>query len=425
MGNTNTHAAMNSSPSSSSSATVTALSRGWKGELGLSANSHSTDPQALQNDPDDLVIQTWAFCKAKPAPALVYRSDAEERQRRESRKWRERASFVELDCGEDSFFVSRDQKTIGVADGVGGWRSMGVDPSEFSNALMAHAKQYVDSRAQHSTEPADPQKTMAVAHKKVVEEKKVKAGSSTACIATLRRLSDGSHELDVANLGDSGLLVVRQRKPYFRAHELTHAFNTPFQLAVVPKYLVGRSISDTAQRAVRERVKVQEGDVIVMGTDGLFDNRFEEQLAEDAGWIGFQSTDSGSASSFLQGKLNRSAGDNNQSKATLASSGNGTNSSSMQAANQAFLSNIPVVGRWLSYNMSNEPISFTDPYKVAQRLVMDASRSSLSSTTMTPWSATLRQHGAPHALGGKSDDITVILGRIGKRGMNGTNIPSW
>lgn len=353
-------------------------------------------------DPEELVFQTWAYCKAKPSPPSVYTYEKEIEKRKEALLFRERPSFTNLDCGEDSFFVARHNKAMGVADGVGGWRKSGVDPSAFSNALMAHAKAYTD---QHEKE-LDPQKIMDAAHKKVLKEKKVKAGSSTACIATLKQNKDGSHELDVANLGDSGLLVVRDRKYVFRAREQQHSFNAPYQLAVVPPSKAGRSIDDTAKDAAREKVKVQEGDVILMGTDGLFDNCFPEHLAEDAGWIG-----------WLPSNYSWGAGSN---------PGGQNHTDHPYHNSNAFLAHIPLVGRWLGVSgIGNESLGVTDPFRVAQRLVMNASKTSLDRSSITPWSMAYRRRGRDHYTGGKPDDITVILGRIGKRGENNSNVPVW
>ena len=53
------------------------------------------------------------------------------------------------------------------------------------------------------------------------------AGSSTACLAVV----DGaSGRLTVANLGDSGFVVVRGGQSILRSAEQQHAFNFPFQI---------------------------------------------------------------------------------------------------------------------------------------------------------------------------------------------------
>ena len=330
---------------------------------------------ATEKDPTELVLQSWAFCKAKPTPQKMYRSDVDERKRRQSVSWRKRTSFVELDCGEDSFFVANNYKVIGVADGVGGWRSEGVDPAIFSNALMESAKLYAETHR----DDVDPEHILDAAYTKVVKDGNVKVGSSTACVATLKKEEDGSHTLDIANLGDSGLMVVRNRELYFRVHEKVHGFNAPFQLGVLPKSMVGRAFSDRPQDCVRESVPVEEGDVIVMGTDGLFDNLFNSQLASDAGWIG---------------KVEESA-----------------------------ITKIPLVGFRHSGQLEHEKKQYVDPYRVAQRVVADAYKTSINPEANTPWASMLRQFGETAAKGGKPDDITLLLSRVSTREDLNNNTP--
>lgn len=325
------------------------------------------DFPADERDPSELVLQAWAFCKAKPSPEQMYRSDVDERKRRQSLQWRKRTSFIELDCGEDSFFVANSYKVIGVADGVGGWRQEGVDASLFSNSLMENAKHFAET---HRKE-LDPEVILTQAYNKTVQDGKVKAGSSTACIATLRETVDGRHVLDVANLGDSGALVIRNREQIFRAHEKVHGFNAPFQLAVLPKHLIGRAFSDKPSDALREGTFVEEGDVVVLGTDGYFDNRFNSEIAADAGWVG--------------------------------------------RTKESVVSKIPLVGFWLSGYLDDDKVEYIDPYRVAQRLVGDAYKVSVKKDGNSPWASMLRQYGDDKAEGGKPDDITVVLARVGTR----------
>lgn len=317
-----------------------------------------------EKDPTELVLQSWAFCKARPIASKAYRSDVEERRRRQSVSWRKRGSFIELDCGEDSFFVANNYKVIGVADGVGGWRAEGIDPALFSNSLMENAKLFAET---HRDE-RDPEKIMNAAYTKTVKDGLIKAGSCTACIAALKKAEDGTSLLDVANLGDSGMMVIRNRDLHFRVHEKVHGFNAPFQLSILPKHLVGMAFSDRPADCIREAVPVKEGDVIVMGTDGLFDNRFNSQLAADAGWIG---------------KVEESA-----------------------------LARVPLIGFFLSGLLSDEKVEYVDPYRVAQRIVSDAYKTSINTEANSPWASMLRQFGEVDAKGGKADDITVLLSRV-------------
>ena len=51
-------------------------------------------------------------------------------------------SVEKTNGGEDSFFISEEGcTTVGVADGVGGWSSMGVDAGTYSRQLMHFSKE--------------------------------------------------------------------------------------------------------------------------------------------------------------------------------------------------------------------------------------------------------------------------------------------
>ncbi|KAF9345254.1 hypothetical protein BGX34_004907 [Mortierella sp. NVP85] len=93
-------------------------------------------------------------------------------------------------------------------------------------------------------------------------------GSSTACLAILR-----DDELRIANLGDCGVSVIRRNEFIFRTEEQQHSFNYPYQL--------GTGSSDSPSDALTFTVKVESGDIVVMGSDGIFDNLFDEDILEE------------------------------------------------------------------------------------------------------------------------------------------------
>ena len=64
--------------------------------------------------------------------------------------------------GEDAVCVSKTGKLIGVADGVGGWAEVGVDPSEYSRSLMKHSLMAYEERDIH-----EPLQIMKFAHQNV------------------------------------------------------------------------------------------------------------------------------------------------------------------------------------------------------------------------------------------------------------------
>ncbi|KAK9815581.1 hypothetical protein WJX72_006209 [[Myrmecia] bisecta] len=140
--------------------------------------------------------------------------------------------------GEDAYFVSQvGGGAFGVADGVGGWADSGINPAEYSRQLMR---------------------------------------SSTACIAQLDRATS---QLISANLGDSGYAVFRQGRLVFRTPPLQHFFDCPYQFGSCPDFTTA---TDNASDAEVALVALQEGDVIVAGTDGLWDNVQEAEIQQ---WV--------------------------------------------------------------------------------------------------------------------------------------------
>ncbi|TKY90147.1 hypothetical protein EX895_000145 [Sporisorium graminicola] len=182
------------------------------------------------------------------------------------------------EAGEDALMCTRMSASgdvaIGVADGVGGWTENGIDPSLFSQALMFYASR---SASRASADPQDgtvPNRILAESFEHVLKEPLVVAGSATACILTLKS-SDGT--LRSANLGDSGFVILRQgtgkQGVFYASPPQQLGFNTPLQLAKLPKeWAQEGSISNTPKDAAAWDCTLQHGDLIIVGTDGLFDN---------------------------------------------------------------------------------------------------------------------------------------------------------
>jgi len=172
--------------------------------------------------------------------------------------------------GEDAFFVSNDGRAIGVADGVGGWGEIGVDPGLYSKQFMSGSAHAVNNL--NMTDPVD---ILTYGY----ESSSHLQGSTTALVMIISQ--DGT-ELRSANVGDSGYLIIRNNKIIFRTLEQQHQFNFPYQL--------GTGSQDRPSHAERASVPLQEGDYIIAGTDGLFDNVDDWEIlaivteGRDAGW---------------------------------------------------------------------------------------------------------------------------------------------
>lgn len=192
--------------------------------------------------------------------------------------------------GDDAYFITRHPlgDVIGVADGVGGWRAWGIDPGEFSRTLMQSCERLVVAG---SFSPTAPAALLAKAYEELEHSKHHILGSSTACVVMVRGslstttsssppsttpppAAEGSSSgvLSSANIGDSGYLVVRGGHVVHRSHEQQHYFNTPFQLSLPPPGTSEHVLSDSPSSAESREFEVETGDLVLVATDGVFDN---------------------------------------------------------------------------------------------------------------------------------------------------------
>ncbi len=190
------------------------------------------------------------------------------------------------DSGQDSFFVSKvgdsPDVALGVADGVGGWAESGVDSADFSHGIcdyMAHAA-YT-----HNTEDWDPpfsaRSLMQRGYENIYKDGTVKAGGSTACVA----IAKGNGMLEVANLGDSGFVQLRSNAIRTASEPQTHAFNTPYQLSIIPERIIkqakafgGEQLCDYPKDANVSQHELRHGDVLVFASDGVWDNLSSQNI---------------------------------------------------------------------------------------------------------------------------------------------------
>ncbi|XP_017257995.1 probable protein phosphatase 2C 80 isoform X2 [Daucus carota subsp. sativus] len=160
--------------------------------------------------------------------------------------------------GEDAHFICVNEQVIGVADGVGGWADVGVNAGLYARELMSNS---VGAILNEPKDGIDPARVLTRAHSATKA-----MGSSTACIICLKE--EGIHAI---NLGDSGFIVVRDGCTVFESPVQQHGFNFTYQLEC-------SSRSDQPSSGQVFMIPVVPGDVIVAGTDGLFDNLFSNEV---------------------------------------------------------------------------------------------------------------------------------------------------
>jgi len=152
----------------------------------------------------------------------------------------------------------------------------GVDPADFSHGFcdcMAYrANNY---RPTDAKDGLTARSLMQYGYDDLVSGKTVKAGGSTACVAIAR----GDGELEVANLGDSGFVQIRLNAVHSYSEPQTHAFNTPYQLSIIPEQMKrknqifgGFQLCDYPKDASTTKHGLRHGDVLVFATDGVWDN---------------------------------------------------------------------------------------------------------------------------------------------------------
>ena len=77
--------------------------------------------------------------------------------------------------------------------------------------------------------------------------------------------------------GDSGFMLVRDRKVVYRSPVLQHFFDCPLQFGAVPDF---SESTDSAEDAAIAELQVQPGDVLLAGSDGLWDNCYDPELLQ-------------------------------------------------------------------------------------------------------------------------------------------------
>ena len=157
--------------------------------------------------------------------------------------------------GEDSYFISKNNNTIGIADGVGGWANIpGGNSAKYSKDLMNYCNEFSNLE--------DPLKILELAFNKM--DKNI-LGSTTVMI--LKLIEDNCK---IINIGDSGCLILRNNKILFQTKPTLYGFNFPFQL--------GKNSKTLTKDGTINYLKLLPNDIILTATDGIWDNIFKNDI---------------------------------------------------------------------------------------------------------------------------------------------------
>ncbi|CAF3002653.1 unnamed protein product [Rotaria sp. Silwood2] len=173
------------------------------------------------------------------------------------------------DFGDDAGMIveNRNFCFVGLADGAGGNRSYGINPADFSRAILAACEKVLH---RSNLKPNQLPRLIKSAMQQV-EASEVQ-GSSTLCLLALDKQK---HTLTSLNIGDSGFVIYRNNEIYCRS---TCTMNSngcaPRQLFALNDS-IGLSCFMNETKFLQDcslhNVKVQKGDIIILSSDGLWD----------------------------------------------------------------------------------------------------------------------------------------------------------
>lgn len=207
----------------------------------------------------------------------------------------------DAELSEDAHLVI-DSRYAGVFDGVGSWRKVGVDPRVYPRTLAGYCAEHLERWWLNDPHrpPPRPLDVLLDAWRRISTERI--PGSTTACLATLDPDVDS---LSYVNLGDAGILVLRDRTllPRFAgtgsikkdnnasgwavvlvSAQQLRDFNLPYQLGWTNTGhddAAGATLTfETPLHANVATFPVLAGDLIIIATDGLYDNVSVDEIVE-------------------------------------------------------------------------------------------------------------------------------------------------
>ncbi|EPZ34279.1 hypothetical protein O9G_002999 [Rozella allomycis CSF55] len=167
-------------------------------------------------------------------------------------------------AGEDAHLLSA--KHLAIADGIS-IQPSGTVLNTYAQCILANMLNIIHAQ----DDPSDNdylvnQSNMHILQKAYTNLPASTQGSATDCT------------LQFTQLGDTVFRVIRDGRFIIKSCDMQHSFNYPYQLA--------STAGDKPQDAVEYSLQARCGDIIVMGSDGLFDNIFDDRILEIVNQVG-------------------------------------------------------------------------------------------------------------------------------------------
>jgi len=152
---------------------------------------------------------------------------------------------------------------ICVLDGVGGWIDYLIDSGIMTKEFIGHIAHQIDNGFDETGVLSD-----------ILDHAQAKTVAKGATTATLAQLTQDC-KLKTCNLGDSGYLILRPQDQaivkVFKSQSQQYYFDCPYQTGNFTKDKPSSESFSTVHDC-------QLHDIIVMGTDGLWDNLFDGDI---------------------------------------------------------------------------------------------------------------------------------------------------
>lgn len=181
---------------------------------------------------------------------------------------------------EDAYFYN--EAVLGVADGIGSLKTdFGISSKEFSQELMSKCE-ILSKQLRPTIKKSLCKEIINQAYSSLET-----GGGATVCLAAL-----SGRQLNILNLGDSGLILLRFDKKFKIAFQTTpkyHKNNVPYQLTrkftlkqtnLIKDFKVNLENTDTVEDADEFLITTVPGDLVIMGTDGLWDNLHSQEICK-------------------------------------------------------------------------------------------------------------------------------------------------
>ena len=193
--------------------------------------------------------------------------------------------YSSYECGEDAAGYAESGRfaALAIADGLGGYsKSSGsgvLASSMVERAVLCVAN---SSRLEESL-ALNTSALTSIVKESFVNSCPLKNGLSGATTFSFGLIDLETHELSTANLGDGVILVIRDGQVVFKTDVVQATFNAPAYF----EYNADKSmfenllrVKDDMEHSQLSLVSLERGDIVIAGSDGLFDNLFDEEITE-------------------------------------------------------------------------------------------------------------------------------------------------